>query len=107
MQKNKGSAGRRSGKFDREDSYERLVEQDVQFLDNVEQVEDQVLGKMQCEMLHKALSLLSDEEAAASIDPENEHLIQEAVSELTQSETVITIAHRLATVESADRILVV
>ena len=46
----------------REDSYERLVEQDVQFLDEGEQVEDQVLRKVQCEMLHKALLLLSDEE---------------------------------------------
>ena len=46
----------------REDSYERLVEQDVQFLDDREQVEDQVLRKMQYEMLHKALSLLSDGE---------------------------------------------
>ena len=46
----------------REDSYERLVEQDVQFLDDREQVEDQVLRKMQSEMLHKALSLLSDGE---------------------------------------------
>ena len=47
------------------------------------------------------------DEATASIDPENEHLIQQAISELTKGKTVITIAHRLATVENADRILVV
>ena len=47
------------------------------------------------------------DEATASIDPENEHLIQQSISELTKGKTVITIAHRLATVENADRILVV
>lgn len=47
------------------------------------------------------------DEATASIDPENEHLIQHAISELTKGKTVITIAHRLATVRNADRILVV
>lgn len=46
-------------------------------------------------------------EATASIDPENEHLIQSALSELTRGKTIITIAHRLATIEQADQILVV
>lgn len=46
------------------------------------------------------------DEATASIDPENEHLIQKALSELTRGKTVITIAHRLATIEKADQILV-
>ncbi len=47
------------------------------------------------------------DEATASIDPENEHYIQEAISELTKNKTIITIAHRLATIENADQILVV
>ena len=47
------------------------------------------------------------DEATASIDPENEHLIQEAISELTRGKTIITIAHRLATIQHADQILVV
>lgn len=47
------------------------------------------------------------DEATASIDPENEHLIQNAISELTRGRTIITIAHRLATIEQADQILVV
>lgn len=46
------------------------------------------------------------DEATASIDPENEHLIQEALSALTRGKTIITIAHRLATIEHADKILV-
>ena len=46
----------------REDSYERLIELDIQFLDDGEKVEDQVIQKIQCEMLHKALSFLSEEE---------------------------------------------
>ena len=47
------------------------------------------------------------DEATASIDPENEHLIQQAISELTRGKTIITIAHRLATIQTADQILVV
>lgn len=47
------------------------------------------------------------DEATASIDPENEHLIQGAISELAKGKTLITIAHRLATIENADQILVV
>lgn len=47
------------------------------------------------------------DEATASVDPENEHLIQAAISELARGKTLITIAHRLATIEHADQILVV
>ena len=57
-------------------------------------------------MLKDAPIVILDE-ATASIDPENEHLIQNAISELTKGRTIITIAHRLATIEQADRILVV
>ena len=47
------------------------------------------------------------DEATASIGPENEHLIQQAISEPTRGKTIITIAHRLATIQNADQILVV
>lgn len=57
-------------------------------------------------MLKNASIVLLDE-ATVSIDPENEHLIQQALSELTNGKTVITIAHRLATIENADQILVI
>ena len=46
-------------------------------------------------------------EATASVDPENEHLIQQAISALTHGKTIIVIAHRLATIENADQILVI
>ena len=47
------------------------------------------------------------DESTASIDPENEHLIQGAITELSKGKTVIIIAHRLATIENVDQILVV
>lgn len=47
------------------------------------------------------------DEATASIDPENEHLIQQAISALTNGKTIIIIAHRLATIENANQIIVV
>ena len=47
------------------------------------------------------------DEATASVDPENEHLIQAAISELTKGITIVTIAHRLATLEQAEQIRVV
>lgn len=47
------------------------------------------------------------DEATASIDPENEHHIQQAISTLVNGKTIIIIAHRLATIQSANQILVV
>lgn len=57
-------------------------------------------------MLKDAPIVILDE-ATASIDPENEYLIQDAISALTHGKTIITIAHRLATIENADQILVI
>ncbi|MGC4019304.1 MAG: ABC transporter ATP-binding protein [Muricomes sp.] len=46
------------------------------------------------------------DEATANVDPENEALLQDAITQLTQGKTIIMIAHRLKTVQSADQILV-
>ncbi len=46
------------------------------------------------------------DEATASIDPETEVVIQDAVRTLTRDRSAIVIAHRLQTIEQADRILV-
>ncbi len=46
------------------------------------------------------------DEATASLDPENEILIQNAISELIKNKTVIVIAHRLKTIEHCDQIVV-
>ena len=58
-------------------------------------------------MILKDTPIVILDEATASIDPENEHLIQQALSALTRGKTVITITHRLATIEQADQILVI
>ena len=47
------------------------------------------------------------DEATANVDPENENLLVKAVESLTKEKTVIMIAHRLKTVENADRIFVI
>ena len=58
-------------------------------------------------MMLKNAPIIILDEATASIDLENERLIQQASSELTCGKTIITIAHRLATIQNADQILVV
>ncbi len=44
------------------------------------------------------------DEATASIDPENEQLIQTAINELSKGKTVITIAHKLETIKMQIRL---
>ena len=47
------------------------------------------------------------DEAIASVDPENERLIQEAINTLVKNKTLIVIAHRLSTIRGANQILVI
>ncbi|ASB96862.1 ABC transporter ATP-binding protein [Streptococcus equi] len=56
-------------------------------------------------MLKDAPIIILDE-ATSSIDPENEYLIQRAISNLSKGKTVIIIAHRIVTIEEADQIIV-
>ncbi|MCR5213274.1 MAG: ABC transporter ATP-binding protein/permease [Eubacterium sp.] len=59
-----------------------------------------------------ARAILSDapivllDEATASLDPQNEVLIQRAIDELTRNRTVVVIAHRLQSIMNVDNILV-
>ncbi len=66
----------------------------------------------ECQRLSIARALLKDapvillDEATASLDVDNETEIQEAISKLVNGKTVLVIAHRMRTVENADKIVV-
>lgn len=57
-------------------------------------------------MLKNAPIVLLDE-ATASVDPENEVYLQQAISTLVKDKTLIVIAHRLSTIRDAEQILVI
>ena len=88
------------------------------FIEELPQGYDTVVGEGgsslsggQKQRISIARALLKDapivvlDEATASVDPENEQLIQQAIGQLTAGKTVVVIAHRLATVEASDQIL--
>jgi len=54
----------------------------------------------------KDAPILVLDEVTSNVDPVNEALIQEAISELARNRTVLVIAHHLKTIRSADQILV-
>ena len=56
-------------------------------------------------ILRNAPILLLDE-ATSALDAESERLVQDAVDKLAEDRTTLIIAHRLATVKKADRIVV-
>ena len=56
-------------------------------------------------ILKNAPIILLDE-ATSSLDPENELIIQEAISNLIKNKTVVVVAHKLRNVMGADKIVV-
>jgi subfamily B ATP-binding cassette protein MsbA len=61
---------------------------------------------MQGRALLKDAPILILDEATSSLDTHSERRIQEALNELMKNRTTLVIAHRLSTVERADRIIV-
>ena len=57
-------------------------------------------------VLAVAPPVLALDEATSNVDTNTEHLLQEAVHEITQGRTSLVIAHRLSTIRDVDRILV-
>ncbi|MFZ2446088.1 MAG: hypothetical protein WAW37_07015 [Syntrophobacteraceae bacterium] len=53
------------------------------------------------------MKLHEADEVSSYIDPDNERIIQKAISALTREKTVLVIAHRLSTIANADQILVI
>ena len=89
------------------------------FISKMENGYDTLIGENGCTLsggerqrISIARAILKDapivllDEATASLDPENEVLIQQAISALIQNRTVIVIAHRLKTIAGADKIVV-
>jgi ATP-binding cassette subfamily B protein len=92
----------------------------AEFIDRLPQGYDTVLGERgitlsggQRQRIAIARAVLRDapllllDEATSSLDAESETLVQKALTQLMQQRTSIVIAHRLATVLSCDRILVI
>jgi len=57
-------------------------------------------------MFLKNPPILILDEATSALDAETEAIIQQSISELSQGRTTLVIAHRLATIKNADRIVV-
>ena len=90
-----------------------------EFVEKLPQGYDTMVGEGGCTLsggekqrISIARAILKDapiillDEATASLDPENEMLIQQAIGALVRSKTVVVIAHRLNTITSADQIVV-
>ncbi len=105
----------------REEIESALVKsQSKEIIDGLENGLDTIIGKKgtylsggEQQRIALARAFLKDapivllDEATAFADPENEHLIQKALLELSRGKTTIMIAHRMTTVQRADRIAVI
>lgn len=90
-----------------------IIERLPQGIDTIIGAEGTYLSGGEQQRIVLARAILKDapivvlDEATAFADPENEHLIRLALSELTKGKTVLMIAHRLTTITDADNIVVV
>ena len=90
-----------------------IIDELPQGIDTVIGTEGTYLSGGQQQRIALARAILKDapiiilDEATALADPENEYMIQKAISEITKDKTVIMIAHRLSTVKNVDKIYVV
>ncbi|MBI3028843.1 MAG: ABC transporter ATP-binding protein [Candidatus Rokubacteria bacterium] len=71
---------------------------------NLSQGQRQLLAIARALVYNPAVLVL--DEATSSVDPESEALVQEAMERLVEGRTSLVIAHRLSTVQRADRVLV-
>ena len=90
-----------------------IIDELPEGIDTVIGTEGTYLSGGQQQRIALARAILKDapiiilDEATALADPENEYMIQKAISEITKDKTVIMIAHRLSTVKNVDKIYVV
>lgn len=90
-----------------------------EFADKLENEYDTMIGENGCELsggerqrisiaraFLKDASIILLDEATASLDVDNETMVQESISKLIKNKTVLIIAHRMRTVAAADRIVV-
>ena len=109
----------REGATDEEVKAAAKVARCDEFIEKMSQGYESLIGENGCTLsggerqrISIARAILKDapivllDEATASLDPENEVLIQEAISALIKDRTVIVIAHRLKTIASANKIVV-
>ena len=71
---------------------------------NLSQGQRQLLAIARALVYNPAVLVL--DEATSSVDPESEALVQDAMERLVEGRTSLVIAHRLSTVQRADRVLV-
>lgn len=105
-----------------EEQIEKAIDlsQSREIIDNLPEGLDTIIGKEgtylsggEQQRIALARAILKDapivllDEATAFADPENEHIIQKALHELSKNKTTLMIAHRLTSVQDVDKILVI
>ncbi len=112
--------------YGKENATEELIQQAInlsqskEIIDNLPEGLETHIGKKgtylsggEQQRIALARAILKDapiillDEATAFADPENEHLIQQALHELSKNKTTLMIVHRLTSVQNADKILVI